>query len=227
MDKIQLTEYINKEYSNKEICKILNISIGKLRYWLNKFDLTAITEVSRKKDINEMLIEKSPHRRCTIRKRILSENILEYKCDKCSIYNWEGSPLSLHLDHINGINDDHRIENLRFLCPNCHSQTDTYAGRNINKNSHDVVKYIRAKDKQCKCGEYICDESTSCLTCYKHIQNSMSNIPTKEQLIHDLIELSWTGVGRRYGVSDNAIRKWAVKYDLGKDRKKIIEIYKK
>lgn len=50
-----------------------------------------------------------------------------------------------------------------------------------------------------------------------------SKCPSKEQLIQDLIELPWTGVGNKYGVSDNSVRKWAVKYELGKDRKKIIE----
>ena len=65
--------------------------------------------------------------------RLISEGRLEYKCEKCGISEWLGEPLSLHLDHKNGVNNDHRIENLRFLCPNCHSQTDTYAGKNKSK----------------------------------------------------------------------------------------------
>ena len=55
---------------------------------------------------------------------------MEYKCANCGLIEWQGQVLSLHLDHINGINNDHRIENLRFLCPNCHSLTETYAGKN-------------------------------------------------------------------------------------------------
>ena len=65
-----------------------------------------------------------------LKERLVKEGILEYKCAECGISKWNNKPLSLHLDHINGINNDHRIENLRFLCPNCHSQTDTYAGKN-------------------------------------------------------------------------------------------------
>jgi 5-methylcytosine-specific restriction endonuclease McrA len=52
-----------------------------------------------------------------------------YQCAWCGVSAWRGKPLILHLDHINGINNDHRLENLRFLCPNCHSQTETYSNR--------------------------------------------------------------------------------------------------
>ena len=58
---------------------------------------------------------------------------MEYKCQKCGISEWLGNPLTLQLDHINGVNNDHRLTNLRFLCPNCHSQTDTYAGKNMGR----------------------------------------------------------------------------------------------
>jgi len=60
-----------------------------------------------------------------------------YACDKCQISSWLGEKIVLELDHINGVNNDNRIENLRFLCPNCHSLTPTFRGRNINKG---VVK---------------------------------------------------------------------------------------
>lgn len=53
----------------------------------------------------------------------------DYCCQWCGVREWRGRPLVLHLDHINGINNDHRFKNLRFLCPNCHSQTPTYSNR--------------------------------------------------------------------------------------------------
>ena len=62
--------------------------------------------------------------------RLKKEGILEYCCQICKNDNWLGKPLSLQLDHKNGISSDHRLENLRYLCPNCHSQTDTYCGKN-------------------------------------------------------------------------------------------------
>lgn len=68
--------------------------------------------------------------RAGMRNRILKENLIPYECSKCRISEWKGKKLSLHLDHIDGNNWNHELSNLRFLCPNCHSLTDTYTGKN-------------------------------------------------------------------------------------------------
>ena len=84
-----------------------------------------------KYDLDDILIENSSYANISrLKQRLVKEGRLEYKCADCGISEWQGKALSLHLDHINGKNNDHRISNLRFLCPNCHSQTDTYAGKN-------------------------------------------------------------------------------------------------
>lgn len=81
--------------------------------------------------LDEILIENSPYANISsLKRRLINENRLGYKCAICGLTEWLNKPISLQLDHINGINNDHRITNLRFLCPNCHSQTDNYAGKN-------------------------------------------------------------------------------------------------
>lgn len=79
------------------------------------------------------------------KKRLVENGLLEYKCSICDLDKWMGNEIVLELDHINGINNDNRMENLRFLCPNCHSQTDTFRGRNTNriKNIDGFFKYSK------------------------------------------------------------------------------------
>ena len=80
----------------------------------------------------KILVENSTYANISrLKIRLINEGRLEYKCACCgNIGEWQGQKLTLQLDHINGKNNDHRIENLRFLCPNCHSITETYAGKN-------------------------------------------------------------------------------------------------
>lgn len=65
-----------------------------------------------------------------LKKRLINEGVFENVCLQCGISVWNGQELILHLDHINGMPNDHRLENLRLLCPNCHSQTHTWCGKN-------------------------------------------------------------------------------------------------
>ena len=86
--------------------------------------------------LSEVLVKDSKKRLNTRYKdRIVRKGLLTYECAECGLVEWRGEDLSLEIDHINGNNRDHRIENLRLLCPNCHSQTPTYKGRNARKNS--------------------------------------------------------------------------------------------
>lgn len=64
-----------------------------------------------------------------IKRRLVCEGLLENRCSECGLDSWLGEPLTIQIDHINGIRNDHRLENLRMLCPNCHSQTETYGRR--------------------------------------------------------------------------------------------------
>jgi 5-methylcytosine-specific restriction endonuclease McrA len=81
-------------------------------------------------NVAKLLCSNSKHSRHVLRGYILKNQLIPYACAICGNTHWQGKTLSLELDHINGINNDNRLENLRFLCPNCHSQTTTYGARN-------------------------------------------------------------------------------------------------
>lgn len=93
----------------------------------------------------DILKENCKHQRTVLRRYIIKNNLIPYKCAICGCTEWQGKTLSLELDHINGVNNDNRLENLRFLCPNCHSQTSTYGSRNqqINSSEYNIPDDLR------------------------------------------------------------------------------------
>jgi hypothetical protein len=80
--------------------------------------------------------------RHAVKRRLLEAGILQNRCDDCGLTEWRGRPISIQIDHRNGIRDDHRLENLRMLCPNCHSQTETYGARNKKRLATLSIKCI-------------------------------------------------------------------------------------
>lgn len=102
-----------------------------------------------KKEISteSLFRENCKHQRTVLRRNIIKNNLIPYKCAICGLTEWNGKTLSLELDHINGINNDNRLENLRFLCPNCHSQTCTYGSRNqkITEKEYNISDELRDK----------------------------------------------------------------------------------
>lgn len=84
-----------------------------------------------KKSLEEILVFNSTYTNTSaLKRRLIKEEKLNYCCAMCGISEWNNKFISLQLHHINGDNSDNRLENLELLCPNCHSQTDTYAGKN-------------------------------------------------------------------------------------------------
>ena len=106
-----------------------------------------------------------------------------------------GRPIPLQLHHINGNPTDNRIENLQVLCPNCHAQTDNYSGKNSYKDL-DVT-------------------SSKIIEEYNEPKTFEETHPSRENLLSDFKELgSFTKIGKKYNVTEAAIRKWFSYYKL-------------
>lgn len=160
----------------------------------------------KKKPLQDILVKNSTFDRRTLKKRLIEEHIIPYICLSCgNLGEWNGKKLVLHLEHKNGVNNDNRIENLCFLCPNCHSQTDTYAGKNNKKKYYciDCQVPITGTGKTGKC--------TGCANVHPRNTRRVER-PTREKLVKQVDELGYSATGRLYGVSDNAIRKWLKSY---------------
>jgi hypothetical protein len=151
------------------------------------------------KPLEEVLVQNSTMDIKHIKKKIIREGVLgDYACSECGAVEWMGKPLSLHLDHINGDRFDNRKENLRFLCPNCHSQTSTYCGKNIS---------TKRRYATCKCGGKKLYSSSCCSSCALKNRPTKIDWPSIDELKRMVEETSYSAVGRQLGVSDNAIRK--------------------
>ena len=161
--------------------------------------------------LDQVMIECSTYSRSSLKKRLIKNKIIPYVCERCGLApEWQGQFLSLVLDHKNGVSNDHRKENLRFLCPNCNSQTETFCG-----------KHYAVKRKNCACGRRISNASNLCWSCHRKSPDFHKRVkaprpsnrkvkdrPSVEVLKKQTDELGFCAVGRIYGVSDNAIRKW-------------------
>jgi Zn finger protein HypA/HybF involved in hydrogenase expression len=149
--------------------------------------------------LNNILTENSTYNRSQLKRRLVEDNLLDYKCSSCGITDmWNNKKLSLQLDHINGINNDNRLNNLRFLCPNCHSQTETYCGKHRKKvyNCLDCGKEIKKESKRCnKCSSIL------------NNKNQRKFEVSKEKLIELINQYPMTKIGKMFNVSDNSIRK--------------------
>lgn len=187
----------------------------------------------KKHDLNEILCENSEYTATScLRNRLIKNGLKEEKCECCGNSEWMGKKIPLQLHHINGIRDDNRIENLQILCPNCHALTENYCGSNVNYEQLNYVKTI--KKNTCPiCGkEFIGNNkycSEKCLEEYKREKRLEKGVitPTKEDILQAAKEeKTMKAMEQRFGMKDNALRKWCDKYKLPrkiKDLKKIAE----
>ena len=139
-----------------------------------------------------------------------------YKCSICGQEPfWNNKELTLTLDHINGVHNDNRLENLRWVCPNCDRQLDTFGSKNKKHNQKPKKK------NYCKrCGKEIKLTSIHCPECSSFLQRTVER-PDRESFKEMVYNNSFVELGKRFNVSDTTIKKWCVAYKLPKLRRDI------
>ena len=174
--------------------------------------------------LEEILVYGKKENNTELKKKLVRAGLKEWRCERCNLDNWLGEKITIELEHIDGDNKNNVIDNLMFLCPNCHSYTDTWRGRNIksygrlDKLEKSASSKVASKEGNLDAGSnpppptcIDCGSSISrnCKRCKKCYHKSIEKIvwPTDEEILKMVNETSFLATGRKIGVSDNAVRK--------------------
>ena len=181
----------------------------------------ALRRANQPRPIEELLVEHSSYCRTDLKKRLFREGLKQPVCELCGQGEiWRGRRMSLILDHVNGRATDNRLDNLRVVCPNCAATLDTHCGK--------LSRQPRTERPCANCGSLFYPTSSGQRHCSLRCsgkrrgderrgvpQPDLRKVerPPYDRLLREVEEVGYLAVGRRYGVSDNAVRKWVRQYE--------------
>jgi 5-methylcytosine-specific restriction endonuclease McrA len=173
---------------------------------------------TRKRPLEEILVEGSTFARNHLKERLYEAGWKRPACELCGQGElWRGGVMAMILDHINGISDDHRLSNLRIICPNCAATLNTHCARKRRLDRPDrectrCRRTFRPKHHQQRYCSRDCgirwDRSGR-----PRPEARLVDRPPYAQLAREVRAVGFRATGRRYGVTDNAIRKWIRQYE--------------
>jgi hypothetical protein len=185
------------------------------------FDPNAVRRASLRRQhrvhLSDVLVRGSTYSRGSLKERLYDEGLKQRVCELCGQGEiWRGRRMSLILDRTNGVRDDHRLENLRIVCPNCAATLDTHCGRNVKKRAVRCAtcgeEFEPGRRKRRYCSRRCASRSPASRAA--HLASRRVARPSHETLLREIAASNWEAVGRAYGVSGNAIRKWVREYEL-------------
>ena len=196
-----------------------------LRRWLDQWGISTEhfvgTPPPRRREPNPLeaiLVEGSTYQRVQLKQRLYSDRARSTGCELCGHgEEWRGRRMALILDHINGVADDNRLENLRIVCPNCAATLDTHCGRQ-NRADCAIARALiaAAVPPAARAAAVLLARLWGALGAQPGDQVRAPprvERPPYEQLVAEVAATGWSAVGRKYGVSDNAVRKWVRAYE--------------
>jgi hypothetical protein len=169
--------------------------------------------------LESVLVSHCTYSRRSLKKRLYAEGLKQRACELCGQgEEWQGRRMALILDHINGAATDNRLENLQIVCPNCAATLDTHCGRNVLLSRECLVcrEPFQPTDRRQRHCSRNCSGRTEPHR-LRAVAARKIERPPYEQLMRELAETNWSAVGRKYNVSDNAVRKWVRWYEAELD----------
>lgn len=204
----ELSRKLGYNSHSGDLMNMLKNRISKLNLDISHFLTYGKNRIERTEE--NIFIENSTASQKTLRQWYKKGNYTPYICSICGQEPiWQGKELTLILDHINGHNKDDRLENLRWVCPNCNQQLPTTNGKNIAYKE-------KVKNYCIDCGKEISRGSLRCIECAaKKRTVPLENMPITREKLKELIRTTpFTKIGEMYQVSDNSVRKWCDKFNL-------------
>jgi hypothetical protein len=130
-DWVEIQRYYDEGHSIRDCARNFGFCIES---WHRAVRAGLLVSRPRGAPIETYLVRNRRTNRSHLKQRLIRSGLKENRCERCGIAEWRGEPLSMALHHINGDGLDNRLENISMLCPNCHSQTPNFSGRNIRRD---------------------------------------------------------------------------------------------
>jgi ribosomal protein S27AE len=202
-------------------CSILRKYVALWNISTEHFDPYATSRTGtrrRRRPLEEILVEHSTFHRGHLKERLYEAGLKRPVCESCGQGAlWQGRIMAMILDHVNGVGDDNRLDNLRILCPNCAATLDTHCAR---------TKRLTRVEQQCpRCGRSFLPNRAQQRYCSPAAgrdgtgntgrgRNSVRSTGLHTRSSCERFHaVGFSTTGRRYGVSDNAVRKWIRAYE--------------
>ena len=220
-NKEELEQIVKQSKSLREVIDKLGYTThngrnsNTLKNRLNKYNIDYShftyckpTEIRSEENI---FIENSTASQSTLRRWYKKGEYTPYICSICGQEpEWQGKPLTLILDHINGKNHDNDLSNLRWVCPNCNQQLETTG---YKKMRVEITNNIEKKYYCLDCGKEISKTAQRCEICARKVSRIVER-PSREDLKEMIRNIPFTKIAEQFNVSDNTVRKWCDNYNL-------------